>query len=118
LFCKVGGHKLLKMSADFHQASTRAIVAFLREIGLSVVAGKVDDESFLPGIEVVDGGLVVDEVKLKYLGDLLHEAGHLAVTPSESRAHLSGEVETPGANADVIEAAAMCWSRPLEESAL
>jgi hypothetical protein len=98
------------MSAEFSQEPTRTIVAFLRKIGLPVAAGSVDDASFLPGIEVAKGGLVVDEAKLKYPGDLLHEAGHLAVTPAALRPHLSGQVETPGANADVIESAAMCWS--------
>ena len=98
------------MFAEFSREPARTIVAFLREIGLPVAAGSVDDASFLPGIEVVTGGLIVDEAKLKYPGDLLHEAGHLAMTPAASRSRLSGQVETPGANADVIESAAMCWS--------
>ena len=98
------------MTAEFHGEPTRSIAAFLRGIGLSIATGNVDDHSFLPGIEVVCGGLVVDESKLKYPGDLLHEAGHLAMTEAASRPHLSGQVETPDANADVIESAAMCWS--------
>ncbi|HUR96874.1 MAG TPA: hypothetical protein VMZ26_02280 [Pyrinomonadaceae bacterium] len=98
------------MSSEFRADVTSKIVTFLRQIGIPVSAGEVDDGSFLPGIQVVAGGLVVDESKLKYPGDLLHEAGHLAVTPAHARSHLSGQVETPDANPDVIESAAMCWS--------
>jgi len=95
---------------EFRSKLTSTIVSFLREVGLSVASGNVDDETFLPGIQVVAGGLVVDEAKLKHPGDLLHEAGHLAVTPLATRADLNGQVEAPDANADIIEAAAICWS--------
>jgi hypothetical protein len=98
------------MPAEFHGELTGRIVTFLRQIGLSVVRASVKGDSFLPGIEVVDGGLVVDESKLKYLGDLLHEAGHLAVTPGTARSSMNGQVETPGVDPNVIESAAMCWS--------
>jgi len=54
--------------------------------------------------------MIVDETKLKYPGDLLHEAGHLAVAPGEIRGLLDDEVELPGFNMDSIEAGAMAWS--------
>jgi len=63
---------------------TATIVAFLREIGLEVREGPVDGKTFVPGITVQDGVLVFDPVSMTYPGDLLHEAGHLAVkTPAE-----------------------------------
>jgi hypothetical protein len=99
------------MSADSHQVNiTLRIIDFLESIGISVSRGHVDDASFLPGIEVVSGGLVIDESKLRFPGDLLHEAGHLAVTPSRERGNLSGEVQTPGSVPEVIEVEAMLWS--------
>ncbi|HEV2705846.1 MAG TPA: hypothetical protein VGV59_07960 [Pyrinomonadaceae bacterium] len=46
----------------------------------------------MPGIEPRGGTLFVNETKLKYPGDLLHEAGHLAIVPSERRNGLTGNV--------------------------
>src|SRR6476620_893093 len=86
------------------------IVSFLREAGIAVTHRPVDDETFLPGIDIVEGTLIIDELRLLYPGDLIHEAGHLAVTPALFRNQLSGKVESPHQNPDVIEAAAICWS--------
>jgi hypothetical protein len=68
------------------------ITAFLREIGITVTATDLP-ESFLPGIAVERGGLLVDEARLEYPGDLLHEAGHLAVAPPDVRSGLSGDID-------------------------
>jgi hypothetical protein len=98
------------MSSDRNGEIASRILAFLREIGLPVTQGGVNDETFLPGIEVVGGGLVVDDRKLLYPGDLLHEAGHLAVSPAESRPHLSGKVDVNGEKPQLVELEAMLWS--------
>ena len=102
IFATIGG-----MAAD---DVTSVILAFFTEIGLSVREGEVSDSSFLPGIEVENGGLIVDCAKLKYPGDLLHEAAHLAVAPAAIRSTLSGEVKIPGTEPPVLEAAVMLWS--------
>jgi hypothetical protein len=68
------------------------LVAFLREIGMAVRAGQVEEASVLPGVIVEQGGLVVDEQRLRFPGDLLHEAGHLAVSPPGRRASLDRDV--------------------------
>jgi hypothetical protein len=52
----------------------------------------------------------VDEAKLAYPGDLLHEAGHVAMTPPELRPSLSGDVEVPGLDMAALEVAAIAWS--------
>jgi len=84
---------------------TGAISTFLRRIGLSVTAGAVPD-GFLPGIAVTPGGLVVDRGRLAHPGDLLHEAGHLAVLPPARRADpRPDDLGDPGA-----EIAAIAWS--------
>jgi hypothetical protein len=60
------------------------ITNFLHGIGLEVRAGGVEEKTALPGITVSRGVLIFDPAKLKFPGDLLHEAGHLAVkTPTE-----------------------------------
>ena len=98
------------MKMRFNDPITDKIGVFLNEIGIPVVGGKVPEDAFLPGVFVEDGGLVVDEAKLRYPGDLLHEAGHLAFATAEQRRGLSGEVLLPDLNIDVIEVQAICWS--------
>ena len=83
---------------------TARIIAFLASIGIGVREGPVDPDSFLPGITVRAGGLVVDPSRRFHPGDLLHEAGHIAVTDPALRA--SGVVSgDPG-----DEMAAIAWS--------
>jgi len=98
------------MTAALTGPTTNCITSFLTEIGIVLTWANLPDETFLPGIQVFDGTLLVDESKLKYPGDLLHEAGHLAVVPADARPHLNDEVTWPDQNADLIEAAAICWS--------
>lgn len=58
----------------FKDNSVNYICGFLTEISLQVQSGTVSVDSFLPGIFVLAGSLIVDEEKLKYPDDLLHEA--------------------------------------------
>lgn len=93
------------MNDEFQNSLTMKIAAFLREIGLTVEADSFSEPTFLEGIMIREGALFVDETKLKYPGDLLHEAGHLAVVPSENR-KLDGNVGKDGGE----EMAAIAWS--------
>jgi hypothetical protein len=52
------------------------------------------------------GVLTFDPQRLLYPGDLLHEAGHLAVLPSSERALVNGPVGDDGA----LEMSAIAWS--------
>lgn len=79
-------------------------------IGFEVVSAQLGDECFLPGIVVENGRLLVDETKLIYPGDILHEAGHLALAPSEIRQTLTGEVIIPNENMDAIEMQVTAWA--------
>jgi hypothetical protein len=84
---------------------TRRIVAFLEAVGIPVALETLPRETFLPGIDLRAGGLVVDMEKLEWPGDLLHEAGHIALTEPELRASLSRPSDDPGE-----EMAAIAWS--------
>ena len=64
---------------------TDRIVAFLDSIGVACRCATIADATFLPGILVEHGGLTYDPGKLRYPGDLLHEAGHVAVVSPERR---------------------------------
>ncbi|HEX5183769.1 MAG TPA: hypothetical protein VFW19_11540 [Allosphingosinicella sp.] len=92
------------MPRPYDRPETRRILSFLREIGVTVAIGPVP-ESFLPGLTIRDGGLVVDPERLKWPSDLLHEAGHIAVTAPELRPTLSSVAGDPGE-----EMAAIAWS--------
>ena len=86
------------------------ILNFLKEIGLEVSLTPFDEESFLPGIMIKDGKLITDISKLQHPGDLLHEAGHLAVTPAAERMQMNGNADDDKTQAQSLEMAAICWS--------
>lgn len=92
-----------------HDEHYPTIFAFLARIGLPIAEETLPADTFLPGIALRAGGLVVDTEKLLWPGDLLHEAGHLAVLPAALRgdAHddqLNQEAEHAG------ELEAMAWA--------
>ncbi|HEX8084893.1 MAG TPA: hypothetical protein VF529_11445 [Solirubrobacteraceae bacterium] len=89
---------------------TARVIAFLREIGIRAEPAELGDETFLPGIAVERGGLLYDEARLTWPGDLLHEAAHIAVAPPDARPLMSGEVAVPGVDMGMLEKAAVAWS--------
>lgn len=91
---------------SFRNPLTVRIVTFLREIGLQVEGAQLIEKTVIPGVTVNKGTLLVDEDRLDHPGDLLHEAGHLAVVPAEKRAALIGHVGTDAAE----EMTAIAWS--------
>ncbi|MEQ8580694.1 MAG: hypothetical protein RIC30_06000 [Marinoscillum sp.] len=86
------------------------ITAFLEKIGLELEFKKLDGSTFLPGIHVERGKIQIDKEKLLYPGDLLHEAGHLALLTPDERMKTSGNIE-PGENKqESMEMGVICWS--------
>jgi hypothetical protein len=93
----------------FRDPLTRSIAGFLSNIGIVVESCQLRQETFLPGILIDAGRLMVDEEKLRHPGDLLHEAGHLAVVSPQRRAQLQGNVGT-GDGAEEMPAIAWSWA--------
>ena len=93
-------------------ATLDTIVLFLRRIGIRVEPAALGDGTFLPAIRIVNGGLLYDPARLLHPGDLLHEAGHIAIAPAPARAHLSDALDgqQPGAATDEVEAIAWSWA--------
>ncbi|MDB6071449.1 MAG: hypothetical protein JWL81_2620 [Verrucomicrobiales bacterium] len=79
---------------------------WIRGIGLTVREQSLNGTTFLPGLTIGNGELVVDPDKILWPGDLLHEAGHLALTPAADRPALNGKLTVTPAE----EMAAMAWS--------
>jgi hypothetical protein len=91
-------------AGGFADPVTARIVDFIGEIGLAIGRGAAG-ASALPGIAVRSGAILVDEERLAYPGDLLHEAGHLAVADPAVRARLDDVGDDPAE-----EMAAIAWS--------
>ena len=101
-------------------AQLPAMCRFLATIGLEVTEADLRTaDTFVPGIFIAHGRLLIDPAKLLYPGDLLHEAGHLAVVPPAERAQLSGNIMDgkPGqVGTDGEEIVAMLWSYAASEA--
>lgn len=98
------------MSLTFTDSLTQKIVDFITSIGLPVRKETLPDDTFLPGIRIVEGVIVVDEERLSYPGDLLHEAAHLAVVPADIRAVLTDNVRETHPEHDSGESESLAWS--------
>ncbi|MGZ4116411.1 MAG: hypothetical protein ACXVPY_02970 [Bacteroidia bacterium] len=85
-------------------------VSFLSDIGIEVEEDQIENETFLPGLEIRNGVLIFDRKKLIYSGDLLHEAGHIAVSEASLRKSLNGNVIAEKPERRGEELAAMLWS--------
>ncbi|SFK58797.1 hypothetical protein SAMN02799626_04666 [Caulobacter sp. UNC279MFTsu5.1] len=97
----LGAAKIL--ADEFADPLVGRIVAFLRQVGVPVEVASLDHETFLPGVAVAGGGLRVDPARLAWPGDLLHEAGHVAVGDPDRRDESVSD--DPGE-----EMAALAWS--------
>ena len=89
----------------FSDPETAQILSFLDRVGIGVDLGPVGEGSFLPGLTVRGGRLLVDPEGLEWPGDLLHEAGHIAMTDPAERDSLEAVSTDPGE-----EMGAIAWS--------
>ncbi|MDB4922819.1 hypothetical protein [Mucilaginibacter sp.] len=85
------------------------ILSFIQEIGLSYKLEPIDNTTFLPGLRLSQGIIIIDNAKLLYPGDILHEAGHLATMPPEIRETMSDNLENNDLNRGG-ELMALAWS--------
>lgn len=87
------------------------LLAFVREIGLEVREASLKGQTtFLPGLLIDRGVLVVDRKRLLYPGDILHEAGHIAVTKAAGRHLLSANITANQPEKEGEELAVLAWS--------
>lgn len=95
-------------TAPFASPLVGKIAAFLHGIGIPVEHGSLGDTTFLPGLALDAGRIIIDEAKLLYPNGILHEAGHLAVTPAAERPTCSGNLAVGGG--EEMGAIAWAWS--------
>ena len=85
------------------------ILFFLNEIGIEVIEKELGD-TFLPGLSLGSNCIYIDYEKLLYPGDILHEAGHLAVTPAVDRKLIGTDMMSSDWPTDGEEIGAILWS--------
>lgn len=85
-------------------------VDFVRSLGIPVTYRLLQEETFLPGLLIENGGIVVDLSRLKYPGDILHEAGHIAAVPQSDRATLTADTIGKRPDFAAEEMMAIAWS--------
>lgn len=96
--------------AEYQQSNCIArILNFFDEIGLPHQYTMLHGKTFLPGMKIDNGTLLIDPDKIEHPGDLLHEAGHIAVTPRGMRNGLVGDMKGAGHKGG-DEMAAIAWS--------
>ena len=64
----------------FSDPLTGKLASFVRGVGIDVRAATLDTPTFFPGVDIQYGAVLIDEPRLKHPADILHEAGHIAVT--------------------------------------
>ncbi len=85
-------------------------ISFFDEIGIETRFEKLDESCFLPGLSIKDGVIIIDREALKYPGDILHEAGHVAVVPAAERSVLSASAIENRPMRAAEEMMAIAWS--------
>lgn len=85
------------------------VLPFFDEIGILYRYEEIPGQTFLPGLKMRNGVLLIDQQKLLYPGDILHEAGHLACMPPRIRKKMNDDLE-PGSLHEGGELMAMAWS--------
>ena len=72
----------------------------------------IPGDSLLPGVAIERGELILDRARNTWPGDLLHEAGHLAVLPFAVRRTVSGNLPDTVLAEYAGEPEATAWAYP------
>ena len=82
------------------------LIGFVQTKGVPVRREPIEAQTFVPGVLVSNGTLLVDVHRLEWPGDIFHEAAHIALTPPSRRPSASGNLAVTPAQ----EMAALAWS--------
>src|SRR5688572_24737910 len=85
-------------------------IPFLNGIGIKTIFRKLDTPGFLPGLLIENGCIIIDRDALLYPGDILHEAGHIAVVPGAERTNMNNQSVLDSKNRETEEMMAIAWS--------
>jgi hypothetical protein len=102
-----GTDGLDKLNAD---RNLETCIAFLNSIGIKTFYRKLATGTFLPGLSIEQGCIIIDRDSLKYPGDILHEAAHIAIVPAADRSTLDEAAIAKRPDRDAEEMMAIAWS--------
>jgi hypothetical protein len=85
-------------------------ISFLHQIGIQTKLEKLEEPCFLPGLSIRNGIIIIDKEALSYPGDILHEAGHVAVVPAAERCSLTAASIEKREHREAEEMMAIAWS--------
>lgn len=85
-------------------------ISFLQKISIETSFEKLDEPCFLPGLSIRNGVIIIDREGLLYPGDILHEAGHIAVVPFAERHTLTATSIGKREMHEAEEMMAIAWS--------
>jgi hypothetical protein len=90
--------------------SIALILGFLDRIGIPHREAPTPEGTFLPGITIDQGTVCFDPAILAHPGDILHEAGHIALTPPSERAALDQAVLDAQPVNESVEIGVLLWT--------
>lgn len=85
-------------------------IGFVNSIGIQTEFRAIGPDSFLPGFLIENGIIVIDRHMLQNPGDILHEAGHIAVVPAADRPGLTEKSMIKRKDREAEEMMAIAWS--------
>lgn len=89
------------------------IVAFLEGIGIATAEAEIGEDTVLPAMTIRDGVILYDPARLERPGDLLHEAGHLALSDPARRNVIVDFDAEPMAGGNELGSIAWSWAAAL-----
>jgi len=95
---------------DVRAIQLEKILSFLKEIGIAYYLTAEDFGSFLQGIIIENGHLRINPKNLLCIGDILHEAGHLACIPSKLRPKANDNISESLGEEHTYEMGVIAWS--------
>ena len=99
----------VKASGDMNNSLEKCI-DFLHQVGIPTRHDHLPADCFLPGLSIEGGVIIIDRTALKYPGDILHEAAHIAIVPSPERKTLNAEAIAKRPSREAEEMMAIAWS--------
>lgn len=85
-------------------------IVFLNSIGIKTIYQTNASHSLLPGLSINGDTIIINKATLKFPGDILHEAGHIAVVPAADRSTLNEETIGKRQDREAEEMMAIAWS--------
>lgn len=96
--------------SDADEKALEKCIEFLSAIGIKTISRTIPAGSFLPGLSIEAGCIIIDREALRFPGDILHEAAHIAIVPSAERATLDAAAIGLRPNCEAEEMMAIAWS--------